>query len=137
MRFRWRAGRTIPLRVPNSSPQKKPGRKFPVRIPDLPGNYLLLPEKGHFMAKRILLEVRSEPAWFTLTGISCHLKDYRISYLLNEQLRFCLTKLEDVPLTPEGFKETAFFSLYRHRDPDQCNTDYLVGNRNPEHLLLP
>jgi hypothetical protein len=89
------------------------------------------------MAKRILLEVRSEPAWFTLTGISCHLKDYRLSYLLNEHLRFCLTKLEDAPLVPEGSKEPAPFSLYRHRDTDQCNTYYLIGNRSPETLLLP
>ncbi len=89
------------------------------------------------MAKRILLEVRPEPAWFTLTGISCHLKDYRMSYLVNEQLGFGLSKLDDAPLVPEGTREAVPFSLYRHCDPDQGNTYYLLGNRSPEHVLLP
>jgi len=79
------------------------------------------------MAKKILLNTRPEPTHYTLIGISCHLKDYRLSYLLNRQLDLNLVKLDD-------FRD---FSLYFCRDEDRMNSYFLLGNRGQETVLLP
>ena len=79
------------------------------------------------MAKKILLETRSEPILFTLFGISCHLKDYRLSYYLNQKLELSFVKMEDF----------LGCSFYFCRDEDCFNSYYLLGNRGPETILLP
>jgi hypothetical protein len=89
------------------------------------------------MPKKVLLEVRSEPAYFTLLGISCHLKDYRISYLLNEKTGFSLIKMEDFRFFPPHAKEPLEFSYYYYKDEDQLLTYHLISNRNPEAILVP
>lgn len=89
------------------------------------------------MAKRVLLDIHTAPAWFTLLGISCHLREYRLSFLVNENLGFHLSRLDDLPYFPGGAKEAAFFSLYRWADDDQENTYYLLTNRSDETLLIP
>lgn len=89
------------------------------------------------MAKRVLLDIHTTPAWYTLAGISCHLRDYRLSYLLNEHLEFRLVRLDDLPYLPPGVKEPVLFSLYRWRDDDQYNTYFLIANRSQDILLAP
>ena len=79
------------------------------------------------MAKKIFLETRDEPALFTLFGISCHLKDYRLSYHLNHKLDLSFVKMEDF----------LGFSFYFLRDEDCFNSYYLLGNRGQESILLP
>jgi len=89
------------------------------------------------MAKKILLGVRSEPVFFTLIGISCHVKDYRISYLLNAHLGFEFSKLDDLKITLTQKKEPTGFSLYYYRDEDYFNAYYLLANRSQEFVLAP
>lgn len=89
------------------------------------------------MAKRVLLDIHSTPAWYTLLGISCHLRDYRLSYLMNESLGFRLVRLTDMPYLPPGSKEPVLFSLYRWKDDDQYNVYYLITNRSEDTLLVP
>ncbi|MFZ4520842.1 MAG: IPExxxVDY family protein [Bacteroidales bacterium] len=79
------------------------------------------------MAKKVFLETRSEPTLFTLLGISCHLKDFRLSYLLNKNLELEFVKMDDF----QGY------SFYFCRDEDRFNAYYLLGNRGPESFLLP
>jgi hypothetical protein len=79
------------------------------------------------MGKKILLNIRSEPTYFTLIGISCHLKDYRLSYLLNQKLEYSFSKLEDLQ----------DFSFYYYRDEDRYNTYTLIANRSQESVLVP
>ena len=79
------------------------------------------------MAKKVSLETRSEPALFTLFGISCHLRDFRLSYLLNNKLELEFVKMDDF----QGF------SFYFCRDDDHYNSYYILGNRGQEALLLP
>lgn len=79
------------------------------------------------MAKKILFENRSEPVLFTLFGISCHLKDYRLTFLLNKKLELEFTKMED-------FNN---YSFYYCRDEDRFNTYYLLGNRGQDTILFP
>ena len=79
------------------------------------------------MAKKILIDSRSEPALFTLTGISCHLRDYHLTYLLNDKLGLDFVKEED-------FLGFPFFCC---RDENGFNIYYLIGNRGAETFLVP
>jgi len=80
------------------------------------------------MAKKILLESRSEPSCFTLSGISCHLQDYRLSFLLNQNLHAGFKKLDDFP---------GAFSLYYYTDEECRNSFYLLSNRSEGMILFP
>jgi hypothetical protein len=89
------------------------------------------------MSKKVYLEIRSEPAIFTLIGISCHLKDYRISFLLTKYLGLDFLKMEDLKITLTDKKDPENFSLYYYNDEDYFNIYYLVGNRSQEYVLAP
>jgi hypothetical protein len=88
------------------------------------------------MAKKVYLDARDAPVLFTLIGISCHLKDYRLSYLLNYHIPTEFVKLEDLKITPQAKKEPSEFSFYYFRDEDRFNTYALVSNRNQEAVLV-
>lgn len=89
------------------------------------------------MAKKIYLQARSEPAFFTLLGISCHLRDYRLSYLLNQHLEFSFIKRDDLHIIPSSNKGQADFSFYSYRNEERLNYFYLVANRSQSFLLIP
>jgi hypothetical protein len=89
------------------------------------------------MSKKVFLEVREEPVIFTLIGISCHVKDYRISFLLNKHLGSAFLKLEDLRITLNNKKDPAEFSFYYYPDEDYFNTYYLLANRCEEYVLAP
>ncbi|MEI8006139.1 MAG: IPExxxVDY family protein [Bacteroidota bacterium] len=79
------------------------------------------------MAKKIVLESRTEPSCFTILGISCHLKDYRLSFLLNQNLPADFKKMDDFP---------GGFSLYFYLDEECRNSFYLLSNRSEEKILF-
>ena len=89
------------------------------------------------MSKKIYLDVRSEPAVFTLLGISCHVKDYRISFLLNKHLGYDFQKMEDLKITLASKKDPAEFSLYYYHDEDYFNKYYLLANRSQDLVMAP
>jgi len=79
------------------------------------------------MAKKIMLDSRAEPSYYSLAGISCHLKDYRLSFLLNQLLHASFSKMEDLK---------GSYSLYFYPHEECRNSYYLIGNRNEEKLLF-
>jgi len=89
------------------------------------------------MAKKLLLETRSEPTLYTLFGISCHLKDYRLSFLMNQKMELEFIKMEDFCSIASAKKESDSFSFYHGRDEDHFNTFSLVANRGQESILVP
>jgi hypothetical protein len=89
------------------------------------------------MSKKIFLDIRSEPVIFSLIGISCHVKDYRISFLLNKHLGYEFLKIEDLKLTLNNKKDPAEFSLYYYSNEDYFNSYYLLANRSQELVLAP
>lgn len=89
------------------------------------------------MSKKIFLDIRSEPAIFTLIGISCHVKDYRISFLLNKHLGSDFLKMDDLKVALNNKKDPTEFSLYHYYDEDYFNTYYLLANRSQEFVLAP
>jgi len=80
------------------------------------------------MAKKITLDSNTEPSWFTITGISCHLKDYRLSFMINQKLPSAFIKMDDLP---------GSYSLYFYKDEESRNSYYLISNRNDKKILFP
>jgi len=89
------------------------------------------------MSKKIFSDIRSAPAFYTLIGISCHMKDYRISFLFNKYLGTEFHKLEDLKITLNNKNDPAEFSLYYYYDEDYFNAYYLMENRSMEFILVP
>jgi len=89
------------------------------------------------MAKKIILKSRSEPAFYTLVGISCHLMDYRLLHLLNKELGFNFSKEVDFKIKVSANKEVISFSLYSCKDEDQRNSFYLIANFSQDIVLIP
>ncbi|HNY01227.1 MAG TPA: IPExxxVDY family protein [Bacteroidales bacterium] len=79
------------------------------------------------MPKRVLLEARPGPPQFNLFGISCHLRDFRLSFLLNREMELEFVKMDDF----QGF------SFYFYRDEDKFTSYYMLGNRGEESFLVP
>jgi hypothetical protein len=89
------------------------------------------------MAKKVLLDIHSEPAYFTLIGIACHLRDYRLSYSLNKKLEYTFTKEQELCIPLPGKSGSAGFSFFLHTDEDHLNTFCLIANRSESAVLLP
>jgi hypothetical protein len=89
------------------------------------------------MARKFLRDTDSEPVFYTLIGISCHLKDYRLSYLLNKKLEAVFSKQQDLVITLQDKTEPATFSFYHFQDDEQFNVYLLIANRSEEYVLLP
>jgi hypothetical protein len=88
------------------------------------------------MAKKVLLEVHSEPTYYTLIGISCHLKDYRLTHLLNKKLESDFIREADLPAILPGMKEPSAFPYFSWKDEDNFNSFSLIANRNGDHVLV-
>lgn len=79
------------------------------------------------MSKKLLQATDTGSLHYTLFGISCHLKDYRLSFLINRQLGMDFARMDD-------FLD---FSFYLYPDEDNFNTYFLIANRSPEKVLIP
>lgn len=72
---------------------------------------------------------------FTLIGISCHKKDYRLCWELNKSLNIDLVREED--LTVVDNKEELSFTFYRYLNREEYLDYYLIGNRSNNAILIP
>ena len=88
------------------------------------------------MAKKVLLKTSSEPVFYTIVGISCHLMDYRIIHLMNRELGFSFVREEDLEINFPGSDQSAAFSFYSYHDEDQRSSYYLVSNFSNDVVLL-
>lgn len=79
------------------------------------------------MAKKVFLETRPQPILFTVIGISCHIKDFQLSYHLLQTIDLEFVKMDDF----NGY------SYYFVRDEDCFNSYYLLGNRGQKSILIP
>jgi hypothetical protein len=88
------------------------------------------------MAKRVYIGLRSEPALITLLGISCHLRDYRLSHMFSQHLGFSFIKRDELKIRVSADQESEF-SFYTCRDEEHQNLFYLVANRAQSAILIP
>ncbi len=72
-----------------------------------------------------------------MIGISCHLKDYRLTYYLNKILGFDLKKSKEFAIKSEKDKKVFLFSFFIFIDGNKEVSYYLISNHNPECKLIP
>ncbi|MGB0881744.1 MAG: IPExxxVDY family protein [Vicingaceae bacterium] len=72
---------------------------------------------------------------FTLIGISCHSKDYRLCWEINKALGIDLTRTQDLEIRKKG--EVNSHSFYEFIDDDNYLEYYLISNRGSNGFLIP
>lgn len=72
---------------------------------------------------------------FELIGICSHVKDYRLSWALNQKFEFDLEKDENLELKYKG--ELQSFSFFSFKDEENLIEYYLLQNRSTNGLLIP
>jgi hypothetical protein len=72
-----------------------------------------------------------------LIGIACHLRDYRICWLINERTDINLRRIDDLSEEARGRKtEGNQFQVYFYENGDKMQQYFLVGNHGPAGNLL-
>ncbi len=71
---------------------------------------------------------------FTLIGISCHTKDYRLCWEVNKALNIDLIRSEDLELNKKN--EITSFSFYEFIDEDNHLEYYLISNLGNNGYLI-
>ena len=75
---------------------------------------------------------------FLLIGISCHEKDYRISWALNQNLSLQLVKeKEDLEVFINKTNELSLHSIYTYKNAETHNEFILINNRSSAGFLIP
>jgi hypothetical protein len=74
---------------------------------------------------------------FTLYGISCHEKDYRLSWSLNKGLNIDLAKTADYLIETKKQKEGLNYSSFSFEDSHRYLHFFLLSNKSLQGPLLP
>jgi len=75
---------------------------------------------------------------FLLIGISCHEKDYRISWALNQNLSLQLVKeKEDLEVFINKTNELSLHSVYTYKNTETHNEFILIKNHSSAGFLIP
>ena len=87
------------------------------------------------MKKKLKIEfdIHSE---YTLFGISSQLKDYRLAFHINNDLKFKFKRLDDLHYANGKISEGNKFSFYYYFDEDSHQTFFLISNKNKNGILL-
>lgn len=86
------------------------------------------------MARKLKLTSGSSYDYTTI-GIACHMKDYRFTFFLNDQLGFQMKRMEDL-LFGEG-DDSRGYSFYIFKSPEERRNFYLVSNYHEAGRLIP
>ena len=67
---------------------------------------------------------------FHLLGVSCHLSDYRLAWIINQALGIDLERKEDIDLMlGKNKEEHGLFSFYQYDNEENYTTINLISNR--------
>lgn len=72
---------------------------------------------------------------FSLIGISCHAKDYKLCFEFNKLLEVDFIRTEDLDI--DSKKTQGNYSLYEYIDEDNFMDYYLISNRSSKGVLIP
>ncbi|MBI9036973.1 MAG: IPExxxVDY family protein [Bacteroidales bacterium] len=84
-----------------------------------------------------ILKSKLDFEYYSMIGVSCHLKDYRLTYYLNKTLGIDLKKSKEFSITKEKEKKNIHFSFFIFNDKKKEISYYLISNHNPESKLIP
>lgn len=87
------------------------------------------------MAKKLSIPVNPADE-YTVIAISCHLKDYRISFYLNNSLGIKLKRARDLIIETQAGENHMNYALYAFDDQDYRSNIYLLANHHPDGKLL-
>lgn len=74
---------------------------------------------------------------FQLFGISCHEKDYRVCWALNNSFGFELHKIDDLEIKDKKQKQPHGFSVFGFFHEDSYTEYFLISNRHGKTMLIP
>lgn len=74
---------------------------------------------------------------FGLIAISCHLKDYRLCWSLNQAKSWRLERTDNLEFREDGAESMKSFSLYIYPDEENYAQIFVVSNRSEGGLLIP
>jgi len=83
---------------------------------------------------KILLNIEEEYD-FSLIGISCHSKDYRLCWELNNSLSVDLIRVNDLDINLKN--SVGNFSFYEFIDEENYIEYFLISNRSSKGFLIP
>jgi hypothetical protein len=72
---------------------------------------------------------------FSLIGISCHSKDYRLCWELNKILNTDLIRIKDYDINKKNEKKS--FSFYEFIDESNYLEYFFISNRSKNGFLIP
>lgn len=72
---------------------------------------------------------------FSLIGISCHAKDYKLCFEFNKLLEVDFIRKDDLDINSK--KTQGNYSLYEYIDEDNFMDYYLISNRSNKGVLIP
>jgi hypothetical protein len=98
--------------------------------------YIYAEKNNPSMPKRPQLESDIEHL-DAFIGISSHLRDYRLAYLINQLLDFTLEKTDDLPVYSSKSAKPFYYSCYTFDDCDRQLKYFLLSNAGSEGLLVP
>lgn len=87
------------------------------------------------MVRKSQLEYQYAPD-FRIIGIFSPVKDYRLAWLINQQLGFDLKRLPVFSWSPQGNEITHECNVFRYENPERYLKAYLLGNRTLSGSLL-
>ncbi|PKP46373.1 MAG: hypothetical protein CVT95_07100 [Bacteroidetes bacterium HGW-Bacteroidetes-12] len=71
---------------------------------------------------------------FEIIGISCHSKNYKLCWVVNNALQINLIRLNDFEILKK--KETLSFSFYKYIDKENNIEYYLIANKSENGFLI-
>ncbi len=74
---------------------------------------------------------------FILIGISCHEKEYRLSWALNQSLHFELERRKDMQIELKKQSEPLSYPFFEYDDVENYRKYYLISNKCTGGMLLP
>ncbi len=74
---------------------------------------------------------------FILIGISCHEKDYRISWAIREKLGIDLCRGEDIVISSKKGSKSDAYAVFEQISEENESGIFLVSNRSGSSLLVP
>jgi hypothetical protein len=74
---------------------------------------------------------------FILIGISCHEKEYRLSWALNNSLQLELARISDMQIELKKQTEPLSYPIFEYDDTEHYRKYYLISNKTSKGMLVP
>ena len=76
---------------------------------------------------------------FSLFGICCHEKDYRLCWAINSSLKLSLSKTRDTidVMFSKKEKHIGAFTIFKHEEIDHDESLFLIANKSIYGALIP